>query len=157
LPWYTGDGIRDAGFPAQAQPNDPTALYDWKGVGIGSAETESVDQFDAAYREEYNEAPPSFAPQAYDAAWLAILASTLANVNETSAQEELFNVTNSEAEECVAEDCLQAVLAGESVAYQGAAGPVQFDENGNIINAVYEIWSFTEEGIETIGSVEAGE
>lgn len=156
LPWYTGDGIQDNSFPAQALPDDPAKLYTWKGVGLGAVESDAATQFATAYEAEYKEKAPSFSPQAYDAAWVNILAAALSNQNGSTVQEEIANVTDSSGKKCVATDCIDLVNKGEKVSYQGATGPVEFDKNGDPTRTVFGIWQFSADGIKTIKNVEAG-
>lgn len=155
LPWYTGDGIQDASFPEQALPNDPEQLYSWKGIGIGQSDSEGADAFSQAYQEEYGEEPPSFSAQAYDAAWVLMLAGLKAQASGTTAAQEIANVLDTSAQACVAADCIEAVQAGNSVSYQGATGLTAFDENGDPQSARFAIWQFSEDGITTIETLES--
>lgn len=155
LPWYTGDGIQDNTFPTQALPDDPAKLYEWKGVGLGSVDSDAATAFADAYKAEYAEDAPSFSPQAFDAAWVSILAAVLANQNGSTAKEEIPNVTDPSGEKCVAADCMALVAAGKAVAYQGATGPVEFDKNGDPTRTVFGVWQFSADGIKTVKNVES--
>ena len=157
LPWYTGDGIRDGTFPGQALPSDPSRLYSWKGVGIGQADSVGATQFAAAYKAEYNQEPPSFSGQAYDAAWVSILAAVLANRKGSTVKDEIPNVTDKAGKSCVAHACVALAASGEKVAYQGATGAVEFDKNGDPAKAVFAIWQFTADGVKTLRNVAAGD
>ena len=154
LAWYTGDGIQDASFPKQALPNDQSPLYSWKGVGIGSSDSASAKAFADAYNKKFGSAPPSFSAQAYDGAWISILSSILADKNGTEAKDEIPNVTDSSASTCTAAECVPLVRDGKHVAYQGATGPVSFDQNGDPKNAVFAVWQFTADGIKNVHNVE---
>lgn len=154
LAWYTGDGIQDASFPKQALPNDQSPLYQWKGVGIGSSDSDSAKAYAEAYKKKYNADPPSFSAQAYDGAWISILSSVLADQNDTEAKDEIPNVTDSSATACTAAECLPLVAEGKHVSYQGATGPVSFDQNGDPTNAVFAVWQFTADGITNVRNVE---
>jgi branched-chain amino acid transport system substrate-binding protein len=154
LPWYTGDGIQDASFPKQALPNDQSPLYTWKGIGIGSSESDSAKAFAEAYKKKYNTDPPSFSAQAYDGAWISILSSVLAEKNDTDVKDEIPNVTDTTGATCTAAECLPLVAEGKHVSYQGATGPVSFDRNGDPTNAVFAVWQFTADGIKNVRNVE---
>lgn len=154
LAWYTGDGIQDASFPKQALPNDQTPLYSWKGVGIGSSDSPSAKAFGDAYQKKFGAAAPSFSAQAYDAAWVTILSSVLADKNGTDAKTEIPNVTDPSADKCTAAECISLVAQGKHVSYQGATGPVTFDKNGDPTNAVFAVWQFTADGIKNLKNVE---
>lgn len=157
LPWYTGDGIQDASFPAQALPDSPETLFDWKGIGIGESDSAAAAAFGAAYQAEYGEEAPSFSAQAYDAAWVLILAGLKAEAAGTTTVEEIANVLDTSAQPCGAADCLAAVQAGTNVSYQGATGLTEFDENGDPTSSTFVIWQFAADGIKTVQTLESGE
>lgn len=157
LPWYVTDGIQDETFPEKAVPNDPSAVYGWTGIGIGTPESEAVQAFAAAYEETYGEAPPSFAPQAYDAAWVGMLAAARSTSTGESVQAEIANVTDPSGTGCIAAECLPLVRDGEVVNYQGASGDLEFDANGDPANALFVTWSFGESGIETQTTLTPGQ
>jgi branched-chain amino acid transport system substrate-binding protein len=154
IPWYAGDGVRDASFPEKAVPSDPTALASWKGTGLGVSDSDAYTAFDEAYQAEYGAAPGAFAPQAYDAAWIAILASALAGQGDGDVQAEIANVTDPDATACFAEDCLDLVAEGEHVSYQGATGAVSFNDAGDPANPLLAIWQFADGGLSTLENVE---
>ncbi|MGW3809306.1 ABC transporter substrate-binding protein [Micromonospora sp. NPDC005113] len=156
LPWYTGDGIQDAEFPRMALPDDPSRLYGWKGIGIGTPEAGAADAFAAAYSKEYGTEPPSFSAQAYDAAWVLILAGVKAEASGTDTAEEIANVTDPSATECVAAECLTDAMAGKNVGYQGATGLTSFDNNGDPSSSTFVIWQFSDKGITTLSTLDSG-
>lgn len=157
LQWYTGDGIQDEAFPQQALPNDPEKLYDWKGIGIGTVDSAAADAFAKAYEEEHGEAPPSFAAQAYDAAWISILAAVRAAESGSPIGDEVAKVTDASGTACIGAECLPLVEQGKAVNYDGATGQVRFDENGDPAQAAFAIWKFGPDGIETARTLSGGE
>jgi hypothetical protein len=49
---------------------------------------------------------------------------------------------------------VKALLAGKDIDYEGAFSPVDFDRNGDIGSAVYEIWRYNGNGnISTLATV----
>lgn len=157
LPWFTGDGIQDASFPAQALPDSPETLFSWKGIGIGESASDAAATFKEAYQEEYDEEAPSFSAQAYDAAWVLILAGVKAEASGTDAAEEIANVLDAAAEPCTAAACLAAAQEGQNVGYQGATGLTAFDDNGDPNSSTFVTWQFSDEGITTLSTLESGE
>ncbi len=153
LQWYTGDGIQDNSFTKQAMPSDPQKLYTWKGIGIGQADSPAAKAFGDAYQKAYGEAAPSFSAQAYDAAWISILASIRAQEKGTSTKDEIPNVTDPSGKECIAAACVPLVAAGDTVSYSGATGDVRFDDHGDPTTAVFSIWQFGPSGIKNVESV----
>jgi branched-chain amino acid transport system substrate-binding protein len=51
-------------------------------------------------------------------------------------------------------EAIQALLAGEEIDYEGASGPINFDENGDPGAALYEVWQFEGNEITTLDSFE---
>jgi branched-chain amino acid transport system substrate-binding protein len=47
---------------------------------------------------------------------------------------------------------LESLDAGEDVNYEGAAGPVDLDENGDVLKGAILIWQVQGEAIETVDS-----
>ncbi|WOF22564.1 ABC transporter substrate-binding protein [Microbacterium betulae] len=155
--WYMGDGFRSADFPSLALASDPSALYTWRGIGTGSPTGEANDAFAAAFEENLGKAPGSFAAQAYDATWIEILAGIRAEQEGTDLVDEIANVTDPEGTSCIAEECIALALDGESLAYDGATGAVEFNEDGDPVRPVYEVWQFSAEGLTTIETIVGGE
>lgn len=155
--WYMGDGFRSEEFPSLALPGDPAALYEWKGIGTGSADGVANDAFNEQFQTRLNKGPGSFAAQAYDATWILILAGARAELNGTEVVDEIAAVTDPSAQACIAEECIAPVVAGDNVAYNGATGAVEFDDNGNPVRAYYEVWQFSADGIVSLETIEVGQ
>ena len=159
LQWYTGDGIRDNTFPKQALPSEPQKIYTWKGIGVGTVDSDAAHRYEDAYQKEYSGKAPSFSAQAYDATWVSILAAILAHQNGDTVKDEIANVTDASGTKCVAEDCIPLVAKGTKgtkVAYQGATGAVEFDQNGDPAKAVFGVWQFSDGGIKNIQNIAVG-
>lgn len=155
--WYMGDGIRSADFPKRALPDDPQALYAWKGIGTGSPAGPGNDAFKKAYQSNLGKAPGSFAAQAYDAAWILMLAGVVANKDGSHLVDDIPAVTDPNGTKCIATDCLGLVASGKHVAYDGATGTVTFDKNGDPVRPVYEVWQFSAQGLTTLKTMVGGQ
>lgn len=154
-PWYVTDGIEAAGFPKQAVPSNPSLIYGWKGVGVGVPDSPAAASFAKAYRQKYNTAPPAFAAQAYDAAWLAILAADESKTSSgANIKAKLTTVSAGPGEACAAADCLKAAASGKDIAYQGASGEIAFNTHGDPGKPYFDIWTFTKGGIKSLKTIE---
>ena len=51
-------------------------------------------------------------------------------------------------------DGLTMAAEGTEIQYQGASSPVNFDSNGDLQAATYEVFSFNEDGYETTDTIE---
>ncbi|MDD2213932.1 MAG: ABC transporter substrate-binding protein [Oscillospiraceae bacterium] len=76
--------------------------------------SEKVQNFIAAYKEEYDEDPVSFSALGYDAAYM--LAEAIKNANSTDS------------------DAITSAL--QSISYEGVTGSISFDENGDPIKPI---------------------
>lgn len=121
---------------------------------IGSTPTavasEGAEHFEKAYEAAYGELPPKpFIDTAYDAAYLLALAMQKAGSTDgekmKNALHEVANppgVKVGPGEWAKAKD---AIENGKDVNYEGAAGPHDFNEHGDV-PGVIEHWTFTAEG-----------
>jgi len=49
---------------------------------------------------------------------------------------------------------IKLLMAGKDVDYEGAFGPVDFDQNGDVRSAIFEIWKYSAPGkIDTLSTV----
>ncbi len=118
------------------------------GTGPGFEANPSTQAFIEAYAAEYGEEPPhAFMNEAYDAFALIALAAAKAGTNTDSAaiRDAIRDVANPPGEVVRpgAEGikmALELIAAGEDVNYEGAAGSVNLDENGDVITGYIEIW-----------------
>nr|WP_245757947.1 ABC transporter substrate-binding protein [Halobiforma haloterrestris] len=133
-----------------------------EGVGdridaYGTAPTSSGPgqaEFQSLYREEYDADPGLFAANCYDAAASVLLANAAAGENDGPAiADRMREVTTGEGTEILPGDLadgIERAAAGEPVHYRGAAGEIEFDENGDGGSVEYEYFTFADEAIEVL-------
>ncbi len=103
--------------------------------------------FDAAYEAEYG-APTSqpFVREMYDATYLVALATEVAgSTDPADIRDALRGVSGPPGEAVTASTggftaALDLIAAGTEIDYQGAAGPVDLDENGDVLVGAIQIW-----------------
>lgn len=133
-------------------------------------EAEGYRLFAEAYRSETGRQNiPPFTDPAYDAAMSIGLAIVKAiadghdspdQITGTVLRDRLREVANAPGQKIVAGDMdsivagVKAIMNGEDVDYIGAAGPVEFDENGDVITPM-AVWKFTGGTTETIRVIAA--
>ncbi|EPC03048.1 hypothetical protein L861_22325 [Litchfieldella anticariensis FP35 = DSM 16096] len=137
-------------------------------IGTAPGQDPSIpgfSNFADAFREAYgHDRIPPFTESAYDAAVLIGLATVKAIADGHDSVEaitgpvlrdRLRDVANPPGTEIVAGDPesiaagIKAIMNGEDVAYTGAAGPADFDDNGDVITPI-AIWKYTDGGIEDV-------
>ncbi len=119
----------------------------FRGTAPGALETEFGATFDTEFEAKYGylyQTP--FNRETYDAVVVIALAAEKAGSTDSAAiRDALRDVANSPGEavgpgaEGVAA-ALEAVRAGTDIDYQGAAGSIELDENGDVLVGAIEIW-----------------
>jgi len=118
-----------------------------QGTAPGALQTEFGSTFDDAFEAKYGylyQTP--FNRETYDGIILIALAAEKAgSTDPTAIRDALRDIANTPGElagpgaDGVAA-ALEAVQAGTDIDYQGAAGSIEFDENGDILVGAIEIW-----------------
>ncbi|WP_135302902.1 ABC transporter substrate-binding protein [Haloarcula amylovorans] len=150
------DGLQDGSLPGDVG-NDMSNV---QGTAP-SASGPGVDTFTNLFLDEFDyEQAGVFTSQAYDASAVQILANLLAGENDGAAIRDHMRVvanpggttyTPSELPDAAA-----AAAAGENIEYAGASSNVNFDEAGDITSAQYQVFGFTQSGVETRDTIDFG-
>ncbi len=143
--FFGADSLYD---PAVLQSVPPTVLERLRGTSSGvDSESEDYENFSRALHEEGVGEPWNASAQLYDAVYLFALAMQAA---DSSAPEEYKDfvgpVSRSDEDDVVVyvndfERGREALLAGDGVNYEGASGPIEFDELGDPSAGLILIWS----------------
>ena len=149
------DGLIDPDLPGEVD-NDMNNV-----IGTNpSAAGPGADFYAAEYEAAYGESPGVFTAQAYDAMAVNVLATVAAGENDgTAIRDRVRTVTNPNGEEFGPEtlvDAVEAVAAGDRIRYVGASSSVDFDVNGDIVTAAYDIVDFQDGELNTVDTVEFG-
>jgi ABC-type branched-subunit amino acid transport system substrate-binding protein len=119
-----------------------------RGTAPTSEDAPARDAFDRLFEAEAEEGSPltGFEGASFDAVMLAFLAALDAGSSDPDEMKgSLQAVSGPPGEKYTYEQLAQAVqalLAGEDIDYEGAWGPIDFDENGDPGSAIYEVWEF---------------
>lgn len=145
------DGLEDSSLPDDVGEN-MSNVRGTAPLGAGPG----VEFFQTQYEETYDEPPEGpFLRQAYDAAATLVLAHAAADESSgTAVSENMRTVTAGEGEEVTPENLVEGVemaANGDDIVYQGVAGPIEYDDNGDLGSVTYKYFEFTADGnIETI-------
>jgi len=117
------------------------------GTAPSSLELAAGEAFEAAYAAEYGSTPPlPFMREIYDAVYLvALAAETAGSTDPTAIRDAIRDIANPPGEEIDPGTegyaaALELIQAGEDINYEGAAGPVDLDENGDVLIGAIETW-----------------
>lgn len=115
-------------------------------TGLGQATTgEAAAQLEQRYKSDNPDAPwDSFAANSYDAVIIPFLAQILAGSNDpTKIAAKMQDVTQAGATVYTNDqlvEAIEAVANGESIDYQGAAGAMHLDANGDPAGGSFQGW-----------------
>ncbi len=122
IAWLGCDGNYGSGLfeePSSAEFMEKAIVAGTRTVGSG----DKYDQFVAAYTNNFDEAPEIYCDTTYDAVWAAAKAIEAAGVYDGAA----IRVALTELE------------------FEGASGPISFDENGDRASGTFELWEVVED------------
>ncbi|WP_414529530.1 ABC transporter substrate-binding protein [Nodularia chucula] len=145
------DGVKSPTFPEQVgrSSNGNYLLAGAVGTVPGS-DGEALADFNQLWADKKGGSPGEYAPQAWDAAALLVLAAQAAQENTGSGiASKIREVSNAPGTE-VTDVCegLRLLREGQEINYQGASGNVDIDANGDVVG-VYDVWS-----VETDGTIQ---
>jgi ABC-type branched-subunit amino acid transport system substrate-binding protein len=154
MPLLVADGLQDSDLPGNVG-EDMTNVQGTAPIGEGPG----LEYFNTAYADAYDADPAGqpFIRQAYDSAATLVLANAAAGENDGPAvRDQMRAVTAGDGEEVTPEtliDGIEMAANGDAINYQGVAGPVEFNEAGDLAAANYEHFRFTQDGLEVIDTV----
>ena len=125
------------------------------GTAAGLFESDATAAFDQAFEEAYGEIPAvPYLREINDAIYLIALAAEQADSTDSTAiRDALREVANAPGTVVGPgqegwQAAVEAIGAGEDVNYEGAAGSVDLDENGDVLKGAILIWQIQGEAIE---------
>ncbi len=133
-----------------------------KGTAPGTAGGEPYKRFNAYYKDEYGSLPKlPFITNAYDGTAIIGLAAYAAKVkglslNSRNIRDNMRAVANPPGVTIYPGEFKKAfalIKQGKKINYEGAAGSVDFDENGDVITPI-EIWKYSGGEMVTIETVD---
>lgn len=137
--------------------------YDWPaGLVEGAYGTLPGNPAEGDFQERLLEVDPeledfSYAPESYDATVLAALAALQGGSADADTIKENLQSVSEGGTECTdVAECIQLIEDGEDIDYQGASGPIEFDENGDPTEAFIGIYQYGPENTYTLVRTEEG-
>ncbi len=118
---YGADGIAGAAFAEEVDPNDPNVL---DGMTFTAPSSQSTADYDAKLDEFAPDLVDRlFSPQSYDCVNIIALAAAAAGSTDSAEiRDQMIEVTVGDNECGSYAECMEFVEAGDSIAYQSAAG-----------------------------------
>ena len=117
------------------------------GTAAGKLETDAGEAFDQAYRDAYGDLPAvPYLREINDAIYLIALAAEAAGSTDPAAMRDALREVANGPGTMVGPGpegwppALESIGAGEDVNYEGAAGSVDLDEHGDVLQGSILIW-----------------
>ncbi len=152
IQWYFSEGVMDQSFiDGLHEDADEPFMNGYQGTNPQSM---TADQFLEDYQDEFDGEPALFADRTYDAAMLLMLgAQSCECTSGEDYKEAIREVQNPPGEEVEydVQQALELLRDGEDIEWTGAAGPLEFDENNDVL-VPFQIWEVIDGQIEVIES-----
>ncbi|MBW4558300.1 MAG: ABC transporter substrate-binding protein [Trichormus sp. ATA11-4-KO1] len=146
------DGVKSPTFPEQVgRGSDGTYLLTGALGTVPGSDGKALADFNKLWQEKKGGSPGEYAPQAWDAAALLVLAAQAAKENTgVGISSKIREVANAPGTE-VTDVCegLKLLQEGQDINYQGASGNVDVDANGDVVG-VYDVWTVGGDGKITV-------
>ncbi|MUL40768.1 ABC transporter substrate-binding protein [Streptomonospora sp. PA3] len=141
---YGTDGLNDETLAEKVDAQNPGSISGFQGTAPDNGE------------QKFMEGLQSFAPdlevfqfsgQVYDCAIVTALAAQQAETNDPAVFVDEVRAVSREGTECSSfQECKDLLADGEDIDYQGVSGPINFDEDGNVTSATFQIYGFDDKG-----------
>ena len=128
IAWLGCDGNYGSGLfkePKSAEFMEKAIVAGTRTVGFGS----TYEQFVADYTEMFGEAPEIYCDTSYDAVWAAAKAIEAAGVYDGEAIRDALT----------------------ELSFEGASGPISFDEKGDRASGAFELWKVVKDATTETG------
>jgi neutral amino acid transport system substrate-binding protein len=142
------DGVKAPNFPEQVGKASDGKYILTGAIGtVPGSDGKALEAFNKNWQQKKGGSPGEYAPQAWDAAALLVLAAQAAKENTgVGIANKIREVANAPGTE-VTDVCegLKLIREGQQINYQGASGNVDVDANGDVVG-VYDVWTVGDDG-----------
>jgi neutral amino acid transport system substrate-binding protein len=142
------DGVKAPTFPDQVGKGSDGKYILTGAIGtVPGSDGKALESFNKLWKEKKGGSPGEYAPQAWDAAALLVLAAQAAKENTgVGIAGKIREVAAGPGTE-VTDVCegLKLLKEGKKINYQGASGNVDVDANGDVVG-VYDVWTVGDDG-----------
>lgn len=142
------DGVKAPTFPEQVGKGSDGKYILTGAIGtVPGSDGKALEAFNKNWKDKKGGSPGEYAPQAWDAAALLVLAAQAAKENTgVGIAGKIREVSNAPGTE-ITDVCegLKLLKEGKDINYQGASGNVDVDASGDVIG-VYDVWTVGEDG-----------
>ncbi|QSV67824.1 MAG: ABC transporter substrate-binding protein [Aphanizomenon flos-aquae DEX188] len=142
------DGVKSPTFPDQVGKGSDGKYILSGAIGtVPGSSGPGLENFNKLWKDKKGTSPGEYAPQAWDAAALLVLAAQAAKENTGVAIAGKLREVAAGSGTPVSDVCegLKLLKEGKQINYQGASGDVDVDANGDVIGT-YDVWTVGDDG-----------
>lgn len=142
------DGVKSDSFPDQVGKGKDGKYILSGSIGtVPGSSGKGLENFNKLWKDKKGTSPGEYAPQAWDAAALLVLAAQAAKENTGVAIASKLREVAAGRGTPVSDVCqgLKLLKEGKQINYQGASGDVDVDTNGDVIGT-YDVWTVEDDG-----------
>lgn len=142
------DGVKSDSFPDQVGKGKDGKYILSGAIGtVPGSSGKGLENFNKLWKDKKGTSPGEYAPQAWDAAALLVLAAQAAKENTGVAIASKLREVAAGNGTPVSDVCqgLKLLKEGKQINYQGASGDVDVDTNGDVIGT-YDVWTVGDDG-----------
>ena len=142
------DGVKSDSFPDQVGKGKDGKYILSGAIGtVPGSSGKGLENFNKLWKDKKGTSPGEYAPQAWDAAALLVLAAQAAKENTGVAIASKLREVAAGRGTPVSDVCqgLKLLKEGKQINYQGASGDVDVDTNGDVIGT-YDVWTVEDDG-----------
>ena len=142
------DGVKSDSFPDQVgKAKDGKYILSGAIGTVPGSSGKGLENFNKLWKDKKGTSPEEYAPQAWDAAALLVLAAQAAKENTGVAIASKLREVSAGSGTPVSDVCqgLKLLKEGKQINYQGASGDVDVDTNGDVIGT-YDVWTVGDDG-----------
>ena len=140
---FTGDGLKSNSLPEELGKPVTEGM---RGTAATSLDAPAGEAFDALWKSEVGEPRQTYDAQNFDAVILIALAAAAGGSSDSASIAENLQAVSVGGTKYTFENLSEAITAaaaGEDIDYEGASGPIDFDDAGDPTSANYGTWSYT--------------
>ncbi|MFC3998560.1 ABC transporter substrate-binding protein [Nocardiopsis sediminis] len=142
---YGTDGLNDETLAEKVDAEDPGAIEGFQGTAPDTGAEGFVDDL-TAFDEDLEVL--QFAGQVFDCTIITALAAEQAGSTEPSEFVNEIEAVSKEGTECSTfAECRDLIAEGEDIDYQGVSGPIDFNSEGDVTSATFQIYGYDAEGV----------
>lgn len=145
---YVTDGFKDSVAPADVDPDNAAVLEGVKGTAPSAAPASGEATFPDRFAAFAPDVPTIFSSQAFDCLMVIVLAAEQGGAADgPTIQANMISVTK-DGDKCTSyTECHALIAEGKDIDYDGASGPLEFNDIGEPAVGTYDVYVYDAEGV----------